>query len=419
MGIFKYTLMTFRKDFKNNLFYILAMTVSIAIIFNTFNLIFNENIVIRKSADYHTMFLLGLVIQAVAILFMLFANSYYLEDKYKEYGVITISGRSVFEISKIIMIRNIISSTLSVILGCVIGGIVSPLITARAYSLIGFDGSPRYISQTGIVMTCIIIATQFMFVILVNTGNVYRKKVTELMKGKNQPFMPDKRNIKLKPKNYIIIFLLPVLLFLIPFNPKDKMYLLTVLIVICSFGTQGIVRYVIPTMFSEYKNKKLVTDRIKLISISNLHYSLQKSTYLILSLVLATSFTIAIACSYESGSILSVISLVCFAVVVVILSFTIVYKFLVEALKRRKNYKQLRLLGYTKNEIRKVIFQEVIIYYFIIIAIALVHMSLVIITSVSAGLLAGSLAIGLVSAYILTFVITGVLSYIGYRKLAV
>ena len=85
MGVFKYIFLTIKNDLKENYFYMITMTMSIAIIFVSFNIIYNEEIVPQRSYEYTILSILGVVVLSVLILFMIFANSYYLEDKYKEY----------------------------------------------------------------------------------------------------------------------------------------------------------------------------------------------------------------------------------------------------------------------------------------------------------------------------------------------
>ena len=120
MGVFKYIFLTIKNDLKENYFYMITMTMSIAIIFVSFNIIYNEEIVPQRSYEYTILSILGVVVLSVLILFMIFANSYYLEDKYKEYGVITLSGKSTFEIFIIISVRNLIMSLVAILLGCIL-----------------------------------------------------------------------------------------------------------------------------------------------------------------------------------------------------------------------------------------------------------------------------------------------------------
>lgn len=414
----RYVRITLLRDFKKSFFYMIAVIFSIALTFNTFNVIFNPNIFEQKGLDYTLMGLLGFIVQAVASLLMFFANSYYIEEKMTEYGVIALTGKSVYEIGGIMLLRSFFSSGLSIFLGCAIGAIISPLITAKMYSILNFNGDPSFLSFKGLVTTFLLLCIQFTAVTLINTGSIYTKNITDLMNYKSVPFISDKRNLKISSKIYIIVFLLPIFIFFLPIIAEDKIKFLLIVITLASYGTQGIVRYFIPDLLYKYRTKQLNTNKIRIISISNLYRSIQKSVPLILMLIITTTLTITLSCTYESGSVLNLISLTCFIVSVGVLSLTTVYKFLAESSGRRENFIQLKFLGYTKMEILKIIIEEVVLYYGIILSIALAHILLIIITSISAGFLSPIIGLEIVLGFIFTFVFTGFISFLGYKKIA-
>ena len=62
MGVFKYIFLTIKNDLKENYFYMITMTMSIAIIFVSFNIIYNEEIVPQRSYEYTILSILGAVV---------------------------------------------------------------------------------------------------------------------------------------------------------------------------------------------------------------------------------------------------------------------------------------------------------------------------------------------------------------------
>jgi putative ABC transport system permease protein len=396
----------------------IAVIFSIALTFNTFNVIFNPNIFEKKGLDYTIMGSLGFIIQAVASLLMFFANSYYIEEKMTEYGVIALTGKSVYEIGGIMLLRSFFTSGLSIFLGCALGVITSPLITVKMYSISNFNGNPSFLSFIGLITTFLLLCIQFTAVTLINTGSIYTKNISDLMNYKSVPFLSDKRDLKVNSKVYVFVFLLPIIIFLLPIIAEDKMKFLLLVIILASYGTQGLVRYFIPDLLYKYRTKRLNTNKIRIISISNLYRSIQKAVPVILMLIITSTLTIGLSCTYESGSVLNLISLTCFIVSVGVLSLTTVYKFLAESSSRRENFIQLKLLGYTKMEILKIIIEEVVLFYGIILSIALAHILLIIITSNSAGYLSTTIGLKIVIGFIFTFVLTGFISFLGYKKIA-
>jgi putative ABC transport system permease protein len=418
MGIYRYIKMTFIDDIKNSLFYMIVLIFSIVVMFHTFNIILNEQVVVPRSNEYIDLSTLGFVILAVSCMFIVFANSYYLEEKFKEYAVITLSGRSIGEVCKIVVIRNFIITITSVVVGCVIGVVTSFPVMKVIFNLIGVTRIENYVSQNALIITALIIFTELESVFLINTGSIYRKNINELVNRKKRAYVTDNRMLKLNPIIYILVYLLPVISIIVPNDSGEKVKTVRLAILIGIFGVQGIIRYVIPNVIANYRNKKLVTDKFKLIILSNLYYSIQKSIALILFLVVSTILTISIGGQYKIGTVVNTMSLVCYGLIIVVMSLTVVYKFLIEAKSRKENFEQLKLLGYTKDEVRKIIGVEVIAYYAIIMLLPLIYITVVVLGSSIAGLISSAIAMMIVFVYVGVFMLTGVVSLIEYRKLA-
>lgn len=418
MGLFKYIYFTLKNDLKENFFYVITMAMSIVMIFISFNIIFNEDIIIRASYEYRIMSLLGLVVLSVLILFMIFSNSYYLEDKYKEYGVISLSGRSTFEVFIIISLRNILISLISILFGCLLGYILNPFIMKRVYQMINIDGQYNFVSLESIALTIMITLTVVIITFLINSGGIYKKKIIELMIKKRENYTPIDRDGKKSAYVYLLFYIVPFVVVLLPLSSRDKVFVMLAAIIISIFGSQGMVRYVIPNCFANYKKRALITDKIRLIVVSNLYTSIRKSASLILMLIISTVISIVIISQYEVGTIINTFSVVCFLFVAFIMNFTITYKFFIEAKRRKDNYKQLNLLGYTYKEISKIILSEVVVYYFIFTTIVMLQMILIIVVSVSGGFITPSFGFKLVGEYLGITLIFSIVSYLGYKRIA-
>lgn len=185
-------------------------------------------------------------------------------------------------------------------------------------------------------------------------------------------------------------------------------------IVTSIFGIQGVVRYVIPNALADYKNKTFITDKIKLIIISNLYASIKRST----SLVLMYIITAVVIGQYQEYSVINTFALASFIFVVVILNFTIMYKFFIEAYRRKENFEQLRLMGYSYKEISKIILLEVIYYYFIVNILVLIQITLIFFASNLAGFISVMFVLKVLGQYIAITVFFGVISLVGYKKIA-
>ena len=418
MGVFKYIFLTIKNDLKENYFYMITMTMSIAIIFVSFNIIYNEEIVPQRSYEYTILSILGVVVLSVLILFMIFANSYYLEDKYKEYGVITLSGKSTFEIFIIISVRNLIMSLVAILLGCILGYIINPIIMRKVFQMIDIENPTSYVCTQSLAITIIMTIVECLVVFLINSGQIYKKKIKELIIKKKSSFIPNVKRSKMKMYIYIIFYFIPLISLLLPVSRKDIAFVMLAAIVTSIFGIQGVVRYVIPNALADYKNKNFITDKIKLIIISNLYTSIKRSTSLVLMYIITAVVTIVVIGQYQEYSVINIFALASFIFVVVILNFTIMYKFFIEAYRRKENFEQLRLLGYSYKEISKIILTEVIAYYFIVNILVLIQITLVFLASNLAGFISIMFVLKVLVQYISITVFFGIISLVGYKKIA-
>lgn len=418
MGVFKYIFLTIKNDLKENYFYMITMTMSIAIIFVSFNIIYNEEIVPQRSYEYTILSILGVVVLSVLILFMIFANSYYLEDKYKEYGVITLSGKSTFEIFIIISVRNLIMSLVAILLGCILGYIINPIIMRKVFQMINIENPTSYVCTQSLAITIIMTIVECLVVFLINSGQIYKKKIKELIIKKKSSFIPNVKRSKMKMYIYIIFYFIPLISLLLPVSRKDIAFVMLAAIVTSIFGIQGVVRYVIPNALADYKNKNFITDKIKLIIISNLYTSIKRSTSLVLMYIITAVVTIVVIGQYQEYSVINIFALASFILVVVILNFTIMYKFFIEAYRRKENFEQLRLLGYSYKEISKIILTEVIAYYFIVNILVLIQITLVFLASNLAGFISIMFVLKVLVQYISITVFFGIISLVGYKKIA-
>lgn len=418
MGVFKYIFLTIKNDLKENYFYMITMTMSIAIIFVSFNIIYNEEIVPQRSYEYTILSILGVVVLSVLILFMIFANSYYLEDKYKEYGVITLSGKSTFEIFIIISVRNLIMSLVAILLGCILGYIINPIIMRKVFQMINIENPTSYVCTQSLAITIIMTIVECLVVFLINSGQIYKKKIKELIIKKKSSFIPNVKRSKMKMYIYIIFYFIPLISLLLPVSRKDIAFVMLAAIVTSIFGIQGVVRYVIPNALADYKNKNFITDKIKLIIISNLYTSIKRSTSLVLMYIITAVVTIVVIGQYQEYSVINIFALASFIFVVVILNFTIMYKFFIEAYRRKENFEQLRLLGYSYKEISKIILTEVIAYYFIVNILVLIQITLVFLASNLAGFISIMFVLKVLVQYISITVFFGIISLVRYKKIA-
>ena len=429
MGNIRFAMNMLYKDIKQCMFYIVSMIFSTAVIFNIFNLIYNEDFTspgidvsgnlygTTVNNSYLTFSVIALIVICVGVLLSSFANQYFIYGKTKELAIAVLSGRSVFAVGGILTIQNAVLAFIGMVGGLILGFMVMPLINIVTYKSIGQPINSMAFSSLGFMITFIIIVLQFIMMILVDVGYVYRREVVELISEKKIVYERDKRNFKVYGLIYIIIYFMPLYIFFTSASKEDKASSYAYAIYISLVGMSGIVKYVLPQFIMYIKRKKYLYNKIKLQSISNLHYSLRRANLLVLILAISASLLIQFICKGNNMPQVTSVTTAAFIVVILLMAITIVYRVFIEAMNRKNTFKQLMLVGYKKDEIGTIIFQEIIYLYLIILLIPLFHIVIMLISNISVGVISGGLGLLIIGAFIGTYLLSFIISLIGYRKI--
>ncbi|PRR81460.1 FtsX-like permease family protein [Clostridium vincentii] len=183
MGVVRFAIKMLVKDIKQSIFYLVSMIFSIAIVFNDFNLLFNEDFVDKSDkVAYYTFSGIALTVLLVSLLFIAFANLYFIYGKTKELAIAVISGRSVYSVGLILAIQNLLLGIVGIIIGLAIGFIMMPIVNNFAYGFLGGDASQGGLSPEGLTVTLSIIVVQLIDMIIIDMGYTYRREIIDLLK---------------------------------------------------------------------------------------------------------------------------------------------------------------------------------------------------------------------------------------------
>jgi len=418
MGIIEFAIKMLLKDIKQSIFYLVSMIFSIAIVFNDFNLLFNKDFVDKSNkGEYYAFSGIALTVLLVSLLFVSFANLYFIYGKTKELAIAVISGRSVYAVGLILAIQNLLLGILGIIIGLAIGFVIMPIVNSFAYDLIGREITQGALSIDGLTITLSIVVVQLVLMIIVDMGYTYRREIIDLLTEQKNMYARDNRTIKIPSLFYWILYFVPIIIALTPINIVDKAQVLVMTQLIAIPGMIGLVSVALPKLILKFKEKYFYDDKIKLLAFSNLHYSLRKSKFLIVALIISVTYLIFIFSIPGISQEIKVVSMISYVVVIFILAITIVYKILIEGVNRKKLFTQLKLVGYINKEINKIITLETLFLYGVIIFIPLIQILIIIICNVLSGGMGLSSSIIIVSIYLGSFVISLIISLLGYRKI--
>lgn len=399
MGIYKIGIKLMKSQRKDNIFYMITILVSTALIFNMINILnvkgsgFN-NIIER------TILSMPILIIILLICFLIFyTNNYLSKLKAKEIAIQLLSGVNVFKLGISLAMQTSILTGVSYVLGLIIGLLLVPIFCLLAKS----DGI-YLLSSEAFIYSLLIMIVEFLFISVINIGYGYRNSITDLINDEERDsYIRDsskKKGLSIKDFRFFIYTFLS-LIFL--FIPQDKMEenLTYILLIFCMtiYGSFQIINVFIPKYIDKMKNKYF-NNKIKIIAINNVKTKIIKNkiiSFLIFSTSVSVIFSMQVVSSFEKFNLYNRIT---FIINIVLIAFMIIYRGLYDATNEKNTLNSLILIGYKKSEIEDIIKTEFKYFYiaFLGVPFFMIFMYLMIL------LIKGILDIMFVFSYIVIYI---------------
>lgn len=415
MGTMKFAVRMLLADFKKSLFYCGSLIFSTIVVFVFFNMTANPAYggdPMGRSQSFTT--ILSLVVVVIAMVMGFFANSYYLSGKTKELAIETLSGGNVLTLANYILTQNLIIMLISIPLGMGIGYFAIAFINQFLYSRIGITANIWQVYPAGMAYTIVSLITEMVWLVIVDTGYAYRTEIKTLISAEKTMNPKSEGFVKLPKIVFVALYLLPIFLFLV-LKPDPFTYLAVSCIGL--FGISGILKAVIPSLLGRVSKTKLLGNPYRMISSGNLKYSLKKATTLIQMLIISAIFLVCFMCAYYSDSKQLIIILMSYVVLTFLMAVSIVYKIIIEASHRAISFRHLKMIGYITKDLKKIIAQEVIGLFGVIILFPVLYFVIILARFTYAGMMSSTFAAGILGFYVLIFMIAGLLSYVIYQKI--
>lgn len=210
---FKLAFENVRKSFKIYRIYFLTMVLAVSI-FYSFNSIESQQAILdlsKSKESYIDLLINSMEIISIFVSFILgglilYANNFLIKKRKKELGIYRTLGMSNLKISQVIVVETIIVGVLSLVVGLLIGLVLSQGLSAFASKLFEVDMS-KYkfiISSSAIQKTIVYFGIIFLIVMIFNVITISRYKIIDLVNANKKV-----ENIKFKnPIVYVLTFLI-------------------------------------------------------------------------------------------------------------------------------------------------------------------------------------------------------------------
>ncbi|KAJ50074.1 putative ABC transport system permease protein [Clostridium tetanomorphum] len=279
MNFKEFAIKNVHRNIKAYFAYFLSSSISAALLFSFTMIIFHPNFITVNLPQYLIKALNMTTVIAYLFLFffVFYSVSVFLKSRYKEFGILYIIGSSKRQIQRMISIENIIISSLSAVVGIILGIVFSKILLAANGKLLGLNALVFYIPIKAMIITF----NAFLILGIVNSifcsFIIKEDMVLRLLKGTKKP--------KTEPKASTILAIICIVLLTIGYYLSITSSIKTIAYRIIPVTIMVVVAtYLLFSQLSVFiikllkKNRNLYMKKTSVLWISNLLYRIKDNT---------------------------------------------------------------------------------------------------------------------------------------------
>ncbi|WP_454052683.1 FtsX-like permease family protein [Clostridium sp. Marseille-Q7071] len=175
----------FRYNIKKYLSLFLCNSFTIMVLFMMLDLNYNEEFIQYIKNDISmtsVVWLAILVVSLFAVFFIIYAQTYFIKSRSKEFGLFITVGMSKWELNKLVLIENILIAILSLMMGLISGSIFTRLFFLVIVKVSKFDKISHHFNIKSYANTSILFLLIFIVVLVILIISMNRLEPTEIMK---------------------------------------------------------------------------------------------------------------------------------------------------------------------------------------------------------------------------------------------
>ncbi|MGO4110520.1 FtsX-like permease family protein [Paenibacillus sp. YAF4_2] len=142
MSLLDLTIRNVKRNFRLYSIYLLSMIIGVIIQYTFSSLMFNQDII--DAMQNREMFQTGMAIASIVIFlfnifFILYANSFFMRQRKKEFGMYLLYGLKERQIVRMVFYETLIMGVISLVIGILLGGLLSKLFGMLLMNLMQYD----------------------------------------------------------------------------------------------------------------------------------------------------------------------------------------------------------------------------------------------------------------------------------------
>ncbi|MFD0589305.1 FtsX-like permease family protein [Paenibacillus sp. GCM10027627] len=194
MSLLDLTIRNVKRNFRLYTLYLFSMIAGVIIQFTFSSLMYNEGIMdaLQNRKNFQTgVAIASVVVFIFIIFFILYANSFFMRQRKKEFGMYLLYGLSERQITVMVFYETLFISSISLVAGVLLGGLLSKLFGMLLMNLMQYD---QVISLSFPIQAILSTAGLFLLLALVISVQSYlmvnRVQLTELFHAKQRSEKP-------------------------------------------------------------------------------------------------------------------------------------------------------------------------------------------------------------------------------------
>ncbi|MDI7816680.1 ABC transporter permease [Clostridioides difficile] len=295
MNIKQFAINNISRNIKAYVGYLASIVISSALLFSFIMFTSHPDLEISQFPDYlkEGLKMSKIIAYLFLFFFVFYSVSIFLKSRYKEFGILYITGISKQQVMKLIFIENIIINIASSVIGVIIGLVFSKIFLVIMSTFLELSPLKFYIPINAIL------STLFYFIILAILTSVFasfivkENQVLRLLKGTKTP--------KPEPKTSLVFVILSICLFVIAYysavTSTDQYTTYLRLVPVTSLTI--LATYLFFSQFSVFFLKKLKLNKrfyrknTNMLWISNLIYKVKDNAriFFLIAITSAVAFT--------------------------------------------------------------------------------------------------------------------------------
>ena len=389
-----------KNNFGKAFFYWLTFVLTAMFIFIFFNISMSDAVgvtFINDSGSFATT--LTVFVIAVCMVIIFFANDFFVKNKARDLAIRLICGAKYMQLAGYLLVQTFILLLIAIPAGIFLALFLIPVLNGLI-ALLSSEAFHIAIRFRAVVMTAIILVSVVFWTTYLNLAFAYRNSASSLLnerKVKIKFEFAALENMKISGRILQIVsaflFLFPLVLFITA--PQNSIGWTVMGMV----GFLGCMKHILGPWLNKLLKHDL-TDRPQMLAVLGFFRTdIQILRSSIILFIVTSTLLASVLVSRQMEPMEVLLTLLSYAVMSILLSLAIMFRYSTELSQRGRYFKSLSHLGYTGGDIRKIKRQEVTLFYIYVFVILGLYLGMMFLGLILKGMLAVSYA-GILSLFV-------------------